>query len=199
MAAITAENVKKLRESTGVGMMECKKALTEAGGDIEKATVLLRERGMASAEKRASRATSQGLIATYVHMGKLGVMVEINCETDFVARNDDFQTLCKDIAMHVAAANPAYIRPEDVPADLLDKEKEIFRAQITGKPDNIIEKIVEGKVGKFYSEQCLTEQVFVKDPDGKQTVGDLITAAIAKIGENIRINRFARFQLGEES
>ena len=199
MAAITAENVKKLRESTGVGMMECKKSLTEAGGDIEKATQLLRERGLASAEKRAGRDTSQGLIATYVHMGKLGVMVEINCETDFVARNDDFQTLCKDIAMHVAAANPAYIRPEDVPADLLDKEKEIFRAQVTGKPDNIIEKIVEGKVGKFYSEQCLTEQVFVKDPDGKQTVGELVTAAISKIGENIRINRFARFQLGEES
>lgn len=197
MAAISAATVKELRESTGVGMMECKKALTEAGGDIEKATQLLRERGLATAAKKAGRETGQGLIATYIHMDKLGVMVEINCETDFVAKTDDFKTLCKDIAMHIAASNPTYIVPEDVPEDVIEKEKEIYRAQVTGKPDNIVEKIVEGKMSKFYSENCLMEQVFVKDPDGKQKVTDLVTEAISRIGENIRIRRFARFQLGE--
>lgn len=197
MAEITAKMVNDLRKQTGVGMMECKKALAEAGGDIEKATTILRERGLATAAKKSDRATSQGLIATYIHMDKLGVMVEVNCETDFVAKTDDFRTMCKDIAMHIAAANPTYVNPEDVPADVVDKEKAIFKAQVEGKPANIIDKIVEGKIGKFYEEICLMEQVFVKDPEGKQKVKDLVTAAIAKIGENIKINRFARFQLGE--
>ena len=197
MADITAKMVNDLRKQTGVGMMECKKALTEASGDLEKANTILRERGLATAAKKSDRATSQGLIATYIHMDKLGVMVEVNCETDFVAKTDDFRALCKDIAMHIAASNPAYISPEDVPAEALEKEKEIFRAQVEGKPANIIDKIVEGKVSKYYEEICLMEQVFVKDPDGKQKVKDLITAAIAKIGENIKVNRFARFQLGE--
>jgi len=197
MAAITAKAVNELRQQTGVGMMECKKALTEAGGDMEKAVTVLRERGLAKASSKSDRATSQGLIATYVHMDKLGVMVEVNCETDFVARTDDFRNLCKDIAMHIAASNPTCVSPEDVPADLLEKEKAIFRAQVEGKPANIVDKIVEGKVNKFYEEICLTEQIFVKDPEGKLRIKDLVTAAVAKIGENIKINRFARFQLGE--
>jgi len=199
MAGITAKAVNELRQQTGVGMMECKKALTEAGGDMEKAVTVLRERGLAKAASKSDRSTSQGLIATYVHMDKLGVMVEVNCETDFVAKTDDFKNLCKDIAMHIAAANPTCVSPEDVPADLLEKEKAIFRAQVEGKPANIVDKIVEGKVNKFYEEICLTEQVFVKDPEGKQRIKDLVTQAVAKIGENIKINRFARFQLGESS
>ncbi len=197
MAAITASTVKELRQTTGVGMMECKKALTEADGDIDKATTLLRERGLATAQKKSGRDTSQGLIATYIHMDKLGVMLEVNCETDFVAKTDDFKDLCKDIAMHIAAANPSYITSDEVPADVLDKEKEIFRAQVEGKPENIVDKIVEGKVAKFYSEICLMDQKFVKDPDGKLTIGDIVTAAIARIGENIQIKRFSRMQLGE--
>ena len=197
MAEITAKMVNDLRKQTGVGMMECKKALTEAAGDLEKANTILRERGLATAAKKSDRATSQGLIATYIHMDKLGVMVEVNCETDFVAKTDDFRELCKDIAMHIAASNPAYISPGDVPAEVVEKEKDIFRAQVEGKPANIIEKIVEGKVNKFYEDICLLEQVFVKDPEGKKKIKDLITEAIAKIGENIKVNRFARFQLGE--
>jgi elongation factor Ts len=196
MAEITASMVKDLREKTGVGMMECKKALNEAGGDMEKASTLLRERGLASAGKRSARATSQGLIATYIHMDRIGVMVEVNCETDFVARTDDFRNLCKDIAMHIAAANPPYVKPEDVPAGVVEKEKDIFRAQVTGKPANIIEKIVEGKLGKFYEDNCLVEQVFVKDPEGKKKIKDIVTEAVARIGENIQINRFARFEIG---
>ena len=198
MAAITAQAVKELRESTGVGMMECKKALTEAEGDIEKAIQIMRERGIATAQKKSGRETGQGIIATYVHMDKLGVMVEVNCETDFVAKNAGFQALCKDIAMHIAAANPSYVSSEDVPADVIEKEKEIFRAQVEGKPENIIDKIVEGKVKKYFSEICLLEQIFVKDADGKQTIKALVEASITKIGENIRIRRFARMQLGEE-
>ncbi|MCK4911086.1 MAG: translation elongation factor Ts [Thermodesulfovibrionales bacterium] len=198
MAAITAQAVKELRESTGVGMMECKKALTEAEGDIEKAIQIMRERGIATAQKKSGRETGQGIIATYVHMDKLGVMVEVNCETDFVAKNADFQTLCKDIAMHIAAANPSYVSSEDVPADVIEKEKEIFKAQVEGKPENIIDKIVEGKVKKYFSEICLLDQIFVKDDDGKQTIKALVEASITKIGENIRIRRFARMQLGEE-
>ena len=197
MAEITAKAVNELRKQTGVGMMECKKALTEAGGDIEKANTLMRERGLATAAKKSDRTTSQGLIVSYIHMDKLGVMVEVNCETDFVAKTDDFQTLCKDIAMHIAATNPTCVRPEDVSAELLEKEKAIFKAQVEGKPENIIDKIIEGKVNKFYEEICLTEQVFVKDPDGKKKIKDLVTEAIARIGENIQINRFSRFQLGE--
>lgn len=198
MAAITAEMVKKLRETTGVGMMECKKALSQANGDFDKATQMLREKGLATAEKRAGRSTGQGIIASYIHMDKLGVMVELNCETDFVAKTDDFRNLAKDIAMHIAAANPAYLNPEDVPAEIIAKEKEIFRAQVTGKPENIVEKILEGKIGKFYEDNCLIEQSFVKDPEGKTKIKDLISDAIARIGENIRISRFARFQLGEQ-
>ncbi|MFC1769765.1 translation elongation factor Ts [Nitrospirota bacterium] len=197
MAAISAKTVMELRAVTGVSMMACKKALTEADGDIEKATLVLREKGLATAEKKSGRATSQGLISTYIHMEKLGVMVEINCETDFVAKTDDFKALCKDIAMHIAAANPAYVTREEVPEDLITKEKDIFAAQVEGKPENIVEKIVEGKINKYFSEICLLEQVFVKDPDGKKTIQALITETIAKIGENIQVARFARFQLGE--
>lgn len=199
MAEITADKVKQLRDVTGVSMMECKKALTEAGGDLDRANTILRERGLATAARKGGRETSQGLIASYIHMDKLGVMIEVNCETDFVARTDDFRGLCKDIAMHIAASNPAYVRPEDVPADVLEKEKEIFRAQVTGKPANIVEKIVEGKISKYYSDACLLEQVFVKDPEGKKKVKDIVTDAIAKLGENIRVRRFARFQVGESA
>jgi elongation factor Ts len=197
MTAINAQAVKELREKTGVGMMECKKALTEAGGDIEKAIELLRQKGLAGARKRMDRAASQGLIASYIHMDKLGVMVEVNCETDFVARTEDFRALARDIAMHIAATNPAYISTDDVPEEVLLKEKDIYRAQITGKPENIVEKITEGKLKKFYEEHCLLEQPFVKDPEGKLKVMDVITDTIAKLGENILVKRFARFQLGE--
>jgi elongation factor Ts len=199
MAEITAKAVMALRAATGVSMMQCKKALSEADGDVEKATQVLREKGLASAEKRSNRATSQGLISTYIHMEKLGVMVEVNCETDFVAKTDDFIAMCKDIAMHIAAANPSYVSRDQVPAELIAKEKVIFAAQAEGKPENIIEKIVEGKINKFYSEICLLEQTFVKDPDGKKSIQDIITEIIAKIGENIQVSRFARFQLGESS
>jgi elongation factor Ts len=198
MAEITATMVKELREKTGVGMMQCKKALADSGGDMERAIEILREKGLASAQQKAGRTASQGLIDSYIHMDKLGVLVELNCETDFVAKTDDFKTLIKDIAMHIAATNPMYLSPEEVPTEVIEKEKEIFRAQITGKkPDNIIEQILEGKLKKFYEESCLTEQVFVKDPDGKMKIKDLITEKVAKLGENIVIRRFARFALGE--
>jgi elongation factor Ts len=198
MAEITATMVKELREKTGVGMMQCKKALADSGGDMERAIEILREKGLASAQQKAGRTASQGLIDSYIHMDKLGVLVELNCETDFVAKTDDFKTLIKDIAMHIAATNPMYLSPEEVPTEVIEKEKEIFKAQITGKkPDNIIEQILEGKLKKFYEESCLTEQVFVKDPDGKMKIKDLITEKVAKLGENIVIRRFARFALGE--
>lgn len=197
MAEITSEAVKKLREMTGTGMMECKKALTDAGGDVEKAVEILRQKGLASAAKKASRTASQGLIASYIHMDKLGVLLEINCETDFVARTDDFKSLAHDIAMHVAAANPAYLSPADVPAEVVEKEKEIYRSQITGKPANVVDKILEGKLQKFYEDTCLTDQIFVKDPEGKLKIKNLITNTVAKLGENIVLKRFARFQLGE--
>jgi elongation factor Ts len=198
MAEVTATMVKELREKTGVGMMQCKKALSDSGGDMERAVEILREKGLATAQKKAGRSASQGLIDSYIHMDKLGVLVEINCETDFVAKTDDFRALIKDIAMHIAAANPTYLNPEEVPSEVITKEKEIFKAQITGKkPDNIIEQILEGKLKKFYEENCLTEQVFVKDPDGKMKIKDLITEKVAKLGENIIIRRFARFALGE--
>jgi elongation factor Ts len=198
MAEVTAGMVKELREKTGAGMMDCKKALAETGGDLEKAIDSLRQKGLASARKRAGRVASEGIIASYIHMDKLGVMVELNCETDFVARTDDFRELAKDIAMHIAAANPAYISPEDVPAEELEREKEVYRAQIKGKPENIVEKILEGKLKKYYEENCLLDQAFVKDPEGKKKIKDLVTDAMAKIGENIIVRRFARFQLGEE-
>lgn len=196
--AITATMVKELREKTGVGMMDCKKALRESDGDFEKAVDFLRQKGLASAAKRAGRAASEGVIGSYIHMDKIGVMVEINCETDFVARTDDFKGLVKDVAMHIAAANPTYLSREDIPQDQLEREKEIYRAQVENKPANVIDKIIEGKIEKFYSESCLMDQVFVKDPDGKMKIKDLIVEKIAKLGENILIRRFVRFQLGEK-
>lgn len=194
---ITAVMVRDLRERTGAGMMDCKKALTECAGDFEKALDALRQKGLATALKKSARQASEGLIGSYIHMNKIGVMVEINCETDFVARTDDFIALAKDVAMHIAAANPSYVTREEVPADVLEREKDIFRAQVEGKPANIVDKIVEGKVEKFYSDACLVDQIFVKDPDQKKTIKDLVTEKIAKLGENIVIRRFARFQLGE--
>jgi elongation factor Ts len=194
----SAELVKELREKTGAGMMECKKALMESQNDMEKAITYLRERGLALAAKKSGRAANEGRVHSYIHSnGKIGVMVEVNCETDFVARTDDFQNLCNDLSMHVAAANPRYLDKEQVPAADLEKEKDIFRAQMesSGKPPQVIEKIVEGKIGKFYEETCLLQQRFVKDPD--HTIEAIVKAAIAKLGENIGVRRFARFQLGE--
>lgn len=196
---ISASVVKELREKTGVGMMECKKALEANNGDIEKAVVYLRERGMAAAQKKASRTAKEGLITPYIHAGgKLGVLVEVNCETDFVARNDDFKNLTKDIAMQVAASKPLYVRREDVPADILAQEKEIYlnQAKASGKPEKVLEKIVEGKLEKFYEEVCLYDQPFIKDPNSK--IRDLVNQAVGKMGENIQIRRFVRFQVGEE-
>ena len=198
MAPITAEQVKQLREKTGAGMMECKAALTEAGGDQEKAVDILRKKGLASAAKRAGRATSNGVVGSYIHMGgKVGVLVEVNCETDFVARTDDFQGLVKELALHIAAADPRYVRRDEVPADVLEKEKEIYRAQFadSGKPPAVVEKIVEGKLGSFYSQIVLIDQPSVRDPN--VTVSQLIAQASAKTGENITVSRFARFKVGE--
>ena len=197
MTTISAELVKNLREKTGAGMMECKKALTESNGDFEKAVDVLRQKGLASAVKKAGRIASEGLIESYIHMGKLGTMIEVNCETDFVARTDDFKELAKDIAMHIAAANPLYLTREDVPQEVLEREKEIYKAQVAGKPAQVVEKIIEGKLEKYFSDTCLVDQIFIKDPDQKKKVKDLVTEKIAKLGENIIIRRFARFQLGE--
>jgi elongation factor Ts len=197
--AITAEQVKQLREKTGAGMMDCKTALTETDGDMEKAVELLRKKGLASAAKRAGRATKDGMIGHYIHMGgKVGVIVEVNCETDFVARTDDFQTLVKELALHIAAADPKFVKREDVPADLLEKEKEIYRAQFagSGKPANVVEKIVEGKLGSFYSQIVLVDQPSVRDPN--VSISQLIAQASAKTGENITVGRFARFKVGSE-
>jgi len=196
--AITAEMVKELREKTGAGMMECKKALEATNGDMEKAILFLRERGMAAAQKKASRTAKEGLIASYIHAGgKIGVLVEVNCETDFVARNDDFKELVKDIAMQIAAVKPLYVKREDVPEDVLAKEKEIYltQAKNSGKPEKVWDKIVEGKLESYYQEVCLYEQPFIKDP--KIKIKDLIAQAVGKIGENIQVKRFVRFQLGE--
>lgn len=187
--------VQKLRQTTGVGMMDCKKALVETNGDFEKAIDYLRKKGMDTAKKKAGRVAKEGIISTYVHMGdKLAVMVEINCETDFVAKNDGFQAFAKDIAMHIAAANPQYVNPADVPQEVLEKEKEIFRAQMKGKPENVLEKIIEGKISKVYEDLCLLEQVFVKDTSKK--VKDYVTETIARIGENIVVKRFVRLEVG---
>lgn len=194
---ITAEMVKELREKTGAGLMDCKKALSDSSGDIEKAFDILRQKGLATAAKKSGRTASEGLIGSYIHMDKLGVLVEINCETDFVARTDDFKELVKDIAMHIAAANPSYVSRDDVPIEIIEREKEIYRAQVANKPANIADKIVEGKLDKFFSEVCLVEQIFIKDPEQKKRIKDLITEKIAKLGENIVIRRFSRFQLGE--
>jgi elongation factor Ts len=197
MTTISAELVKNLREKTGAGMMECKKALTASNGEFEKAVDLLRQKGLASAVKKAGRTASEGLIESYIHMGKLGTMIEVNCETDFVARTDDFKELAKDVAMHIAAANPLYLTREDVPQEVLEREKEIYKAQVAGKPAQVVEKIIEGKLEKFFSDTCLVDQIFIKDPDQKKKIKDLVTEKIAKLGENIIIRRFARFQLGE--
>ena len=197
MTTISAEMVKQLREKTGVGMMECKKALTESSGDFEKAIDLLRQKGLATASKKAGRTASEGLIESYIHMGKIGTMVEVNCETDFVARTDDFKQLVKDIAMHIAAANPVYLSREDVPQDVLEREKEIYKAQVTNKPPQVVEKIIEGKLEKFFTDFCLLDQIFIKDTEQKTKIKDLVTEKVAKMGENIIIKRFSRFQLGD--
>jgi len=198
MAAITAQLVKQLRDRTGAGMMECKKALEEANGDLDNAEVVLRKRGIASASKKATRSALQGVVAAYIHPGaQLGVLIEVNCESDFVARTDDFQTLVKDLAMHVAAADPKYIRREDVPAEALEKEKEIARdrAKNEGKPDKVLDRIVEGRIEKYYEEVCLLEQPFVKE--NTLTIAEMVKQKIAKLGENIVVTRFSRFKVGE--
>ncbi len=194
---ITSQMVKELRDKTNAGMMDCKKALTETKGDMEKAVDLLRQKGLAVAQKRAGRATSEGVIETYIHAGgKLGVMVEVNCETDFVAKNSDFIAFAKNVAMHVAASNPVSVRREDVPADLAERERNIYIQQAidSGKPANIAEKMVDGKMDRFFAESCLVEQKFVKNPD--LTIQDLLNELVAKLGENISVKRFARFQVG---
>jgi elongation factor Ts len=198
MAEITAATVKKLRDNTGAGMMECKAALTEASGDIEAATTILRKRGLAQATKKAGRSTNEGLIGSYIHMGgKIGVLVEVNCESDFVARTEDFQNLAREIAMHIAAASPQYVKREEVPAEVLEREKDIYRGQMAGqnKPAAVIDKIIEGKLGSFYEQVCLLDQPSIRDP--KMTIGQAVQAAIAKLGENISVARFVRFKLGE--
>ena len=195
--AISADLVKELREKTGVGFMECKSALQEAKGDLDEAVTILRKRGLASMARKAGRETKDGLIGSYIHNGKIGVMVEVNCETDFVARNSDFQSLVKDIAMQIAASDPRFISKEDVTEDVLAKEREIYKEQArsTGKPEPVLEKIVEGRMSKFYQEACLLEQPFVKDP--AVNVRDYIATFVQKIGENIKVRRFVRFKLGE--
>ncbi|MDP3011175.1 MAG: translation elongation factor Ts [Candidatus Hydromicrobium sp.] len=196
---IKAELVKELREKSSAGMMDCKKALVESNGDIKKAEEILKEKGLAKASQKASRATKEGIIDSYIHIGsKIGVMLEVNCETDFVARNEMFKNFVHDIALHITAAAPLYVSKEDVPQEVLDKEKELYRKQALneGKPEKIIDKIAEGKLKKYYEENCLLEQPFVKDNDVK--IGDLLKQNIAKIGENIVIKRFERYILGEE-
>lgn len=196
--AITAAQVKQLREKTGAGMMDCKKALQEANGDIEKASELLRKKGLAAAEKKAGRVAAEGLVESYIHAGgKIGVLVEVNCETDFVAKTDEFRSFVRDIAMQIAATNPQYVRREEVPEAVVDKERNILKEQALneGKPEHIVEKMVEGRLDKFFKAICLVEQPFVKDTD--KTVDELVKETIAKIGENISIRRFARFELGE--
>ena len=198
MAQISAAQVKELREKSGAGMMDCKNALQECDGDIEKASDFLRKKGLATAAKRAGRAMSEGVIESYIHMGgKLGVIVEVNCETDFVAKNDDFKEFAKNVAMHIAATNPVGIKEEDVPEEVANREKEVYRGQALelGKPEKMIEKIVAGKMNKFFKENCLMNQAYVRNPD--LTIADLINELIAKIGENISIKRFTRFQIGE--
>ena len=202
MAEVTAGAIKALREKTGAGMMECKKALIEAEGNEERAIEILRERGLASAKKKEGRVAAEGVVGSYIHMGgKVGVLVEVNCETDFVARGEEFQQLVKDIAMHVAAAEPRFVSREEVKSDTLDKEREIARAQAkndpknANKPDQVIDKIVEGRLNKFYEEFVLLDQPFIKDP--AKTVGELVTEKIAKTGEKVTIRRFARYKMGE--
>lgn len=197
MIEINPQLVKTLREKTNAGMMDCKRALTEANGDLEAAETILRKKGIASAGKKASRTAKEGVVASYIHLqGKVGVLVEVNCETDFVAKNDIFRDFVKDITLHIAAANPQYVTREEVPEALLEKEREIARSQVAGKPANIVEKIVEGKIEKVYSSLCLLEQGFIKATD-HQTVRDLVTHKIGELGENIVIRRFTRYMVGE--
>ncbi|MCP4396261.1 MAG: translation elongation factor Ts [bacterium] len=196
--AISAKMVQELRAKTGAGIMDCKRALTEVDGDLEKAVDALRKKGLSAAAKKAGRTTSEGAVVSYIHAGgKLGVLVEINCETDFVAKTEQFQQLTKDVSMHIAAANPQFLKREDVPEDILAKEREIYAAQFanSGKPEHVIGKIVEGKIDKYLGEICLLDQAFVKDPD--KNIQQIVTEAIAKLGENVNIRRFARFALGE--
>jgi elongation factor Ts len=198
MSEVSAAQVRELRDQTGAGMMDCKRALAESGGDLQKAVVSLREKGLAAATKRSGRVASEGLVGSYVHAGgKIGVLIEVNCETDFVARTPEFQALVKDLAMHVAAASPRWVRREEIPADTMEAERNIYRAQASGsgKPPAVVEKIVDGKLVKFVADTCLLDQPFIKDP--QRTVGQLVTDSIARIGENIVVRRFARFQLGE--
>jgi elongation factor Ts len=198
LVEVSANLVKELREKTGAGMMDCKKALSETEGDFEKAIDFLRQKGLATAAKRVGRIAAEGQIGSYIHAGgKIGVMVEVNCETDFVAKTDDFRNFSKDIAMHIAASNPLYVQRENVPAEVLEREREIYRAQAreARKPEKILDKIVEGKLEKYFGEVCLLEQPFIKDPD--LTIQDLINGLIGKLGEKIEIRRFARFQVGE--
>lgn len=196
---VSAATVKELREKTGAGIMDCKKALAETGGNLDKAVDYLRQKGLAAAAKKAERVAADGAVGAYVHPGgKIGVLVEVNCQTDFVARTAEFQALVKDIAMQIAAANPRYVRPEEASAEELEKEREIYRRQAleSGKPEKIVDKIVEGKMERFFSEVCLLEQFFIKDPDRK--VSDIINDAIFRLGENIQVRRFARYHLGED-
>jgi elongation factor Ts len=188
--------VKQLRERTNAGFMDCKRALAESGGDLEKAEAILRMKGIAGATKKASRATKEGIVASYIHLqGKVGVLVEVNCETDFVARNENFREFVKDITLHIAAAHPLYVGRADVPGNLIEAEREIYKAQVKGKPENVMSKIVEGKLDKFFSTVCLLEQAFIKNPD--QTIEDLVKSKITELGENIVIRRFTRYLMGE--
>ncbi|GAB6096563.1 translation elongation factor Ts [Desulfatiferula olefinivorans] len=199
MTEVNAAMVKELRDKTGSGIMDCKQALKENNGDVEKALDFLRKKGLATAQKRSGRDAKEGVIQSYIHMGgKIGVMVEVNCETDFVAKNDDFLEFAKNVAMHIAAAAPMGLDPEEIPADVVAREREIYRERALeqGKPANIVDKIVDGQIDKFYKDSCLLSQAYIRDP--KLTISDLLTETIAKIGENIKIRRFARFQLGGE-
>ena len=200
MSEVSATHIRELREKTGAGMLDCKKALAESAGDMEQAVVFLRERGLAAAAKKSARAAAEGVVGSYIHTtGKIGVLLEVNCETDFVARTPDFQGLVKDVAMQVAAANPRFVRREEVPESIIASEQEIYRAQMadSGKPAPVIEKIIGGKLEKFFAETCLLEQAFIREPE--RTVGQLVNDAIAKLGENVVVRRFARFQVGEQN
>lgn len=198
MAEVNPTLVKQLRDKTNAGMMDCKRALVESDGDLSKAEDILRKRGIASASKKASRSAKEGVVASYIHLqGKVGVLVEINCETDFVAKNENFRDFVKDITLHVAAAHPLYVSRDQVPVQSVEREREIYRAQVTGKPANIVEKIVEGKIDKFFSSICLLDQAFIKNSD--QTIKELVSLKIAELGENIVIRRFARYAVGEET
>jgi elongation factor Ts len=197
MAEITAELVNKLRQKTNAGMMDCKKALTEAKGDMEAAETILRKKGITKAEGKADRAAKEGIVSSYIHMaGRVGVLIEVNCETDFVAKNENFQGFVKDLTLHIAAANPRFLQREDVPADLVAKERDIAGEQVKGKPENVIEKIVDGKMNKFFADHCLLEQTFIKDD--KIVIKDLVKSKIAELGENIIVRRFTRYAVGGE-